>query len=416
MKKILFVTNRLPFPETDGRKKILLQYIKTLKKVFISAEIFNISYVDNMDDLRQRPEEISELITLEKPNIVEKIFNIAFYTILLRKYPIQVSLFYRRKNKEKINNLVEKINPDIIIYDMVRVAEYVSTNNNVIKVMNYDDLLSLRYKRQMDWIQYIPSIFGGFKMPQFLNQLFNLKRIQLAVLEFESKLLEGYETRVAKRFDHLLFTSPNEAALFKELTGHSSCRGIPMTFERNLKEINNTFSRSKIVFVGKMDIPHNVSAVLYFYNNIFPVLKKKIPELEFHIVGKCPVDSVKKLSSVEGIIVTGMKENLYEYIKDSSLVVAPLVFGTGIKTKIIEALSLGLPVVTTVIGAEGIPVTDNSGIFVADNDQEFIEYIEKLVNSKEYNLIARKEAYDFFCNNYTEATNLVKWNEFLKFP
>ena len=137
---------------------------------------------------------------------------------------------------------------------MVRVAEYLSDEQGQ-KVLSYDDLLSLRYKRQLEWFQYIPSIFGGFtgKLPGVMKRMADMKFIQKWLIDFESRLLGKYEKRVASLFHHLVFTSPVEAKSFQKLTSHESCYGIPMKFEPDQTRGKGPrpYDRNKLVFVGE---------------------------------------------------------------------------------------------------------------------------------------------------------------------
>ncbi|NWQ41095.1 glycosyltransferase [Bacillus sp. EB106-08-02-XG196] len=419
MEKILFITNRIPFPNTDGRKNILLQYIGDIKKLFPNAKIFNYTFVDDMKFLEKKPEIISNITILKRPGLIEKAYNLLVCTLILRKFPIQVSLFYSRKTHKQILKEIEIEKPNLIIYDMVRVSEYVrGMPKDCIHILNYDDLLSLRYKRQIQWLEYIPSVIGGFanKIPKVINGVFNSKSIQGLILKIESELLKRYELRVNKYFHHLVFTSPKEADDFKKLSMHPSCEGIPMHFPNSkIQSGPQEVQFNKIVFVGKMDIPHNVAAVMYFCEKIFPAIKKEMPDIKFHIVGKSPNKSIINLEKqFSDVYVTGEIEDLQTFIIDAGVFVAPLLFGTGIKTKIIEALSLGIPVVTTPIGAEGIVYKNEQDLFVTENDNQFAKYIIDLVNNHDRNINARRYANNFFQENYTSEHNIGVWERVLK--
>mgnify|MGYP000922488267 CR=1 FL=1 len=389
MRKIAFITNRLPFPGTDGRKKILLQYIRQIKEIDPDAEIVNLSFVDDDRYLKDRPDEIDRLVCLKLPGLVEKLFNMAVYSLLLRKWPLQVSAYYSRKTHRKIAETLRAERPDLIVYDMVRVAEY-WTEGPGRKVLSYDDLLSLRYKRQLQWARYIPSVFGGFadKLPGALRPFADLKFVQKMLLALESRLLDRYEKTAAPRFDHLVFTSPVEAAHFRELTRHPSCHGIPMKFDAigRTGEGARAYNANKIVFVGKMDIPHNSSAVVYFCERIWPRIKRQAPDATFYIVGKSPTAEVLRLQEAyPGIVVTGEVDNVRRLVEDAALLIAPLLFGTGIKTKILEAMSWGVPVVTNPVGSEGIDAKQGEELFVCESDEEIVRAVLLLLSDRAVN-------------------------------
>lgn len=419
MNKIIFITNRLPFPKTDGRKNILFQYIEQVKKSCPDCKLINLSFVDDDKYLKDKPELIDELILLKKPNVIEKLYNILLNSFILQKWPLQVSMYYSRSTYKKIKNIILKEKPQYIFYDMVRVAEYYlnEKEGDMQTILNYDDLLSLRYKRQMDWIDYIPSIFGGItkSINKNIRRFLEFKKIQKKILEFESKLLEKYEINCSKKFDHLIFTSPKEANDFKKKTNHPSCVGIPMVFDVGRLSNTRRYDPNKIVFLGKMDIPHNVSAVFYFLENIWPKIKASYKNARFYIIGKSPTKEVLKLSEIyEDVIVTGPVDDIKKALSDAAVLVAPLVFGTGIKTKIIEAMSMGIPVVSTPIGAEGIIFENGREIFVTEDSEEFASFTVSLMRNKDLNQKVSEAAYMLVKNVFSERNNLAHWNKIFK--
>ncbi|WP_274650366.1 glycosyltransferase [Paenibacillus humicola] len=407
MKKIMFITNRLPFPNTDGRKNMLLQYIRQMKEIYPDSELVNLSFVDDTRYLKDRPAEIDRLVCLELPGLAEKLFNVAVYSMLLRKWPLQVAVYYSRKTHRKIREIVKEERPEFILYDMVRVAEYVADEQGR-KVLSYDDLLSLRYRRQLEWFQYIPSVFGGFtgKLPGSIKRFADLKFIQRWLIDFESRLLDKYEKKVASQFHHLIFTSPAEAQSFRSVTRHESCYGIPMKFEPEQRRDRGPrrYDRNKLVFVGKMDIPHNSSAVAYFCERIWPVIKAKAPKATFYIVGKNPTPEVLRLQErYPGVIVTGEVDDVKRVVGDAALMIAPMLFGTGIKTKIVEAMSWGVPVVTNRIGIEGIDANHGEDLFVCDTDEEVVQNVLLLLNNEEINEKVSRNSVRYVASNFSSS-------------
>jgi len=412
MMKVLFITNKLPFPDNDGRKNILMQYIRTIKKFDTNVEILNAAFVDKEEYLEKKPHEISNVTILDQPKIIEKLFNLLLYTFFLRKWPLQVSLYYSRKTHKKVSSLVKKVQPDFIVYDMVRVAPYFIKDFNGQTIMNYDDLLSLRYSRQLEHIHYIPTILGGIAsyFPKFIQKLISSKSLQKNILKFESGLLNKYEKQVGWSFDKLVFTSPKEAKEFSKIVNDRACLGIPMAYDTDKTKIRSNYQENQIVFVGKMDIPHNVAAVLYFCEKIWPIVKRANSTLEFHIIGKNPIKSVLDLEhKYEGVKVVGPVSDIEESIKNSSVFVAPLVFGTGIKTKVIEALSYGVPVVTTSIGAEGINFKNGYHMYVSDTERQFADHIISLTESEKLNKSFSINGKELVQNEFSKQSMNNKW-------
>jgi len=414
--KILLITNKLPYPKVDGRKNILMQYIKHLKKIYPESTIINLSFVDEERYLSLKPNSIDRTITLSPPGIYEKMTNLLFKSLILRDWPLQVSLFFSRKTARVIKGIVEEEQPDIVIYDTIRVAEYKRYIQNVKKnILNYDDLLSLRYKRQLMFLEYSPSILGFLlsKIPRFISKIIDHPINKRIILKYEMGLLQKYEIKVNRDFESLVFTSKIEAQEFKEKVTHSSCIGIPMNSEIAGRPVNRSYDPNKIVFVGRMDVPHNIAAVLYFCKEIWSEVKKKHSSAKFYIIGKNPSQQVKALQSdYKDVIVTGEVDDVEHITRDAAVFVAPLLFGSGIKTKIIEAMIQGIPVVSTTVGAEGISI-NNDFMYVTDERTEFANRISTLLQDTNLNKKRSINGYNYVVNNFSEDRNNRLWQSIL---
>ena len=142
------------------------------------------------------------------------------------------------------------------------------------------------------------------------------------------------------------------------------------------------FSGTKdLLFVGNFAHPPNVDAIQYFVRDIFPEIKRKLPEVKFYIVGNNPTPEIQKLNG-DDIIVTGFVPELTPYLLQARVSVSPLRYGAGMKGKIGEALSYGLPVLTTSVGAEGMDLQHEVHALIADNAQDFAREVVRLYNDQ----------------------------------
>jgi glycosyltransferase involved in cell wall biosynthesis len=137
--------------------------------------------------------------------------------------------------------------------------------------------------------------------------------------------------------------------------------------------------RRNIVFVGGYQHVPNVDAVLYFVKEILPLLKEKIPDVKFYAVGSNPPEEILNLASPD-VEITGYVEDLTSLLNKMRISVAPLRYGAGIKGKIGTALAAGLPSVATRIAAEGMLLSVDENILLADQPSEFCEQIFRLYN------------------------------------
>ena len=120
-----------------------------------------------------------------------------------------------------------------------------------------------------------------------------------------------------------------------------------------------------MAFVGKMDYQPNVEAVVFFVTHVFPLVIQRVPEARLRIIGGSPVRQVQELANDPRIVVTGWVEDLRSELSQACMGVAPMVSGTGMQTKILESMMVGLPVVTTPIGASSLDLLIGHEIAVA---------------------------------------------------
>jgi glycosyltransferase involved in cell wall biosynthesis len=155
----------------------------------------------------------------------------------------------------------------------------------------------------------------------------------------------------------------------------------------------------------------NYEGIIWFLDNIFPLIRKEIPNIKIYIVGKNPPQKLRKRAT-GNIIVTGFVKDVRPYVWRSSVYVVPLRMGGGTRLKVLEALAMKKPVVTTSIGCEGIDVTNDETVLKADNPEAFADSVIKLIGRKElrdrlsqngHELIHSKYRWDAIGNQIEEA-------------
>lgn len=142
-------------------------------------------------------------------------------------------------------------------------------------------------------------------------------------------------------------------------------------------------SPNRIVFVGSMDYHANVDGVVSFSREVWPRLRQRRPGLTLTIVGRDPSPEVRELESVPGLEVTGTVDDVRPYYREAIAAIVPLKVGGGSRLKILEAMAAGVPVISTTLGAEGLEVTHDENILIADTNEEMIEAIMRLIERPE---------------------------------
>ncbi len=218
---------------------------------------------------------------------------------------------------------------------------------------------------------------------------------------FEWKKLQRYERAACKRADLVLTVTDEDKAVLTRLRGDSSdctpIKTIPIGVDTSYFHYSwRPEDVTRAVFVGTMYWPPNVDSVIHFCRDILPLAREEIPELEFDIVGLRPAKSVLRLEKTcSGVRVTGSVGDVRPYMARSRVLVVPLRSGSGMRVKILNAMAVGVPVVTTSIGCEGIaglvPVqepsndrcNDDANIWIADSPEDLSRAIVTLARDDE---------------------------------
>jgi len=219
--------------------------------------------------------------------------------------------------------------------------------------------------------------------------------------------LEAYkfyreETEACSQQGALFVTSERDISIFNQTVPDVPKYLIPNGVDTNyFKPFNTQPDPHSMVFVGMMKYVPNYDGISWFLDEIFPKILEKVPEATITIVGKNPPQSILSRAN-KNIIVTGFVEDTRPYIEKSAVYVVPLRMGGGTRLKIMEALAVKKPIVSTSIGCEGIEVVNGESIMIADNPDEFAaRVIELFTNPKQVADITEK--------GYELVNNLYRW-------
>jgi glycosyltransferase involved in cell wall biosynthesis len=147
-----------------------------------------------------------------------------------------------------------------------------------------------------------------------------------------------------------------------------------------------------ILFCGSMDVTMNVDAVRYFASAIFPAIRRVVSDAEFWIVGRNPSEDVHKLAALDGVLVTGTVEDVRPFYEKAKVSVAPFRFGAGTKLKILESMAMGVPVVSTSTGCQGIKARAGKEVWIAHDARAFAEAVTELLLDDQAGLEMREAA------------------------
>ena len=412
---ILFIMPRLPFPAVSGRKTSLYHYCRILSDE-LGYRLVVAAFLEKGDEQKQVPGFIDKLIVLPQPGIKTKVMNILKDSIIKREKPLQVSLYWNPEAKKIVERLVKEEKPQIVIADMVRCTEYIK-DLSAFCIADLDDRISLRYQRQLQADIDGINPYGAFinAIPKILKKFLLLKPIKLFVIKNEIDLLKNYELKIGKICDKIIFVAQKEAEEFNRELGEQKAKAVPIGVDIDYFSYCRQSSRYNYIgFLGAMDVAHNESAIRHFVADILPYILIKVPDLKLLVIGSGGSDELKKLES-DHVVFTGKVKDVREYLKQCKVFICPLSFGSGIKTKNLEAMSMGIPVVTTYIGAENIGAKNGQDWIIAENDEDYALQICNLLEKPELREKIRKNGRKFVETYWTwnaarEAfLQILKW-------
>jgi len=203
------------------------------------------------------------------------------------------------------------------------------------------------------------------------------------ILGNEWRKTRAAEAKVCRSLDHVICVSSEDAQTLRSEFGIDSVSVLPTGVDTDYFRPSGTGAqRGRMVFVGSMDWDPNEDGVVWFLEEIYPRIRQEIPEAGFYIVGRNPSARLRRVADANpGVVVTGRVGDVRPYLAASEIVVVPLRVGGGTRIKIPEAMAMAKPVVSTSIGAEGLPFQNGRELCIADQPEEFARTVLRLFDN-----------------------------------
>lgn len=382
-KKILMIATRQFWPVSSGKEITLYYNCKGLHEQY-GYEIYLICFADkNTDESLKKPDFI-HAVKYVKNNHLSDIFVSLFCNDLLKRWPIQNALFYSRRIERLVFEYYQEIKPCAVFFDMIRLVPYVHCmkNESVKKILIEDDLLSKRYRRQMAIVKggnitgYLSS-----SIPSTITRLTNVTWIRNMILRIEANRLDRYEKKSVNWFDYITFISPIEMREYNDL--HKTDKGIVLTVGTDAKyfseEIDVRKEKKRLVIVGNFEYAPNAASIKWIDEEIMPRLPS---DVILNVIGKFP-ETLKATLKSKNICPLGYVDDMRYQVKSAAIYLSPIAFGTGIKNKIVEAMAMGMAVVTNSIGAEGLDVQHGKELFICESADEIVYAVNQLLSNED---------------------------------
>lgn len=210
--------------------------------------------------------------------------------------------------------------------------------------------------------------------------------------------LEKYEAEICRQADWVTVVSEEDERKIRSLGHIFKTSVIPNCIDIDEYDLiqESEGVTSDLLFIGKMDYRPNVDAMLWFFKEIWPEIKRNIPDISLSIVGKNPHPRLRDLEKSPGIRLTGSVRRVQPYLKGAKVVILPFRVGSGTRLKFIEAMAASKAIVSTTVGVEGFDVRDGRELLIADQPAAFSQAIMTLMATPTMRLslgeAARKKA------------------------
>lgn len=361
--KIFVLLSRVPFPIEKGDKLRAFHQLRCLAK---SNEIVLCALSDSLvhDDAIKVLGEFCSEIHIIPIKTIGMIWNVikAFFN----GKPMQVGYFYRSSAQKQINSLINTCKPDHIYCQLTRVSEYVK-ESKIPKTLDYQDIFSIGAKRRAE------------SSSPLLKMFFNM----------EYRRLLRYEHDIFDQFDHKTIISQPD----RDLLPHPQRNEvviIPNGVDHDYFSPVKKEKTHDIVFTGNMGYPPNIDAARFIANEIFPLVLKQLPKATLLLAGANPHSKVQALQA-SNVTVSGWLSDIRDSYSTSRVFIAPMRIGTGLQNKLLEAMAMEIPCITSPLANQALGAKENEEILVGTTAEEYANHIIHLLNHKpDADLLAKK--------------------------
>jgi len=370
--KLLVVLPRFPYPLEKGDKLRAYNHIRFLSKKF-EIILFALNdrdvSVEHLSKLRPFCSSI-HVFKISKISIIANLFRALFSGI-----PFQAGYFYNMQAQKELDRIINNEKPDRIFCQLLRVAEYVK-NKPIIKTIDYQDVFSKGIQRRIA------------TAPFYMRPLFCMEYTRL--MKYEAALFDVFDQKsIISAPDRDLIPHPEKDKI------HIIPNGVDHGFFKPL-EMQKHY---EVVFTGNMGYPPNVNAATFLVNEILPLVHRHKPEVRVMLAGATPARQVQQLEN-DKVTVTGWVDDIRQCYAQARIFIAPMQIGTGLQNKLLEAMAMKIPCITSVLANSALCATPEIEILIGEKPEEYASYIIRLLDEPDFANSIAEAGFEFVNRKY----------------
>ena len=366
--RILWLKTELLHPVDKGGKIRTYNMLKEMKREHHVTYLTLDDGTATADERAKATEYCHELICI--PQRRREKFTPGFYfelgLNLVSPRPYAIKKYESAAMLREIAELERKNSFDVLVCDFLAPA------GNVPRTLNTPVVLFQHNVEAMIWKRHYEVQTNPLKKAYLYGQWQKMRR---------------FEKEMCRRFDCVIAVSAEDRDQMKNEYGAEAVYDVPTGVDTVFFRPSGAAEAKKhsIVFTGSMDWLPNEDAIRYFMREIMPVIKHKVPDATLTVVGRNPPAALVDLSREDSsLVITGRVDDVRPYIESAAAYIVPLRIGGGTRLKIFEAMAMEKAVVSTTVGAEGLPLTHGVELLLADEPRAFADAVVKVLSDSEY--------------------------------
>jgi glycosyltransferase involved in cell wall biosynthesis len=392
---ILLLSTRSPYPLISGHS---LRTYHILRGAAQKHDVTLITFVQLEEELKK--ENIEHLrsfcrsvypfripVDMSRIRLASSLFLNLFSPL-----PFVAQKYDASMIRNTIRGIIVTEHIDLVHVDMLPLAVYIDEFSDLPTVLINHNVESVRLYR---WFQTETNI------------------LKKAFLGLQWLKLRSFERSSMSKFDCCVVVSDVDKQLLRKMGINSKMFVVPNgTDTEFFKPMGNMKIEDSVLWIGHMDVHTNKDAVLYFWRETYPLLRKEHPKLRMTFVGTAPPKEIANAAKKdEQIVVTGFVEDIRPHLGEATVMVVPIRIGSGTRLKILDAMAMGKAIVSTSVGCEGLNVTNGTDILIADDPEDFATRTTALLKNPDLRMNleknARKLAETYDWNLITEKQEFV---------
>ena len=278
-----------------------------------------------------------------------------------RGLPLQVEYYRSREMRRLVDQLLVREKFHVAYIHLFRMAPYLSRHSGLYRIIDLTDVISQEIANSLPYRSTLSRFIYGLEQPR----------------------ITSYECRVAQWAEETWLVSDRDRLDLSQDCPQANLQLIP-----NGVDLTRFFPKdqepydSHLIFVGNLNVFHNIDAIKFLVQDIMPLIREKKPDCKLTVVGAGESREVRDLTQQPNVTLRGFVDELNDALNEATLFVAPLRFSAGVQNKVLEAMAAGVPVVTTINVNDGLGAKPDRDLMVADDAQGIASQVIELLGDQ----------------------------------